>query len=112
MERFLGHVKGQGKTWDDFLRWCKLSAPDALPLAWGVELDAIPAGVLPAMKAFLDSITPAASPATGPAAARELVDASTGEVMTPSAAARPTAPVGVGRVPVTNAVVPDDDIPF
>lgn len=106
MERFLAHVKQHGKGWDDFLRWCKGHAPDAIALAWGVELDSIPAGVLPAMKAFLDSVTP-----TTPA--RELVDAGTGEVLTPpTSTARPTVPAAMSPLPVPDQVVPDDDIPF
>ena len=106
MDRFQAHLKQHGKSWDDFLRWCKGHAPDAIALAWGVELDAIPAGVLPAMKAFLDSIAP---PAAAPA--RELVDAGTGEVLQ-SPPARPAATVAASPRPVADQAVPDDDIPF
>jgi len=99
MSRFLGHLKEHGKSWEDFLRWAKASAPDALPLAWGVELDAVPAGVLPAMKAFLDSLAPAAAPP--PAPSGDVIDVKTGEVMT-SASTRQAPP----------EVINDADIPF
>lgn len=105
MDRFLAHLKTHGKSWDDFLRWCKAHSPDALSLAWGVDMDAIPAGVMPALKAFLDSIAPAAP-------ARELVDAATGEVLAPPASARPTVPAVSSPIPAATEPVPDDDIPF
>ncbi len=99
MERFQGHLKTLGKSWEDFLRWCKINAADAYPLVWGVALDQIPAGVLPTMKVFLDA---AAQP-------RELVDASTGEVVSPT---RPNVAVAASPLPVRDPSVPDDEIPF
>lgn len=90
MDRFFRHLREKGKTWDDFLAWAKNKAPEAYTLTWGVSLDAIPAGVLPAMKAHLDAI--AAPPA-------EVIDRATGEVMKPGG-------------PLAGEVIPDDDIPF
>lgn len=92
MDRFLVYLKERGKTWDDFLHWCKSHAPDGYTLAWGVELSSIPAGVLPAMKVFLDQLT---SPP-----GQEVVDRTTGEV------------VSAPSAPLANESVPDDDIPF
>jgi hypothetical protein len=104
MERFINHAKERGKTWEDFLRFCKASAPEALTLAWGVELEAIPCGILPAMKAFLDSVAvaPAASQAT------QQVDKVTGEVIDP---AKSGAPLNF-KPSKAPAPVDDDDIPF
>lgn len=91
MDRFVGHLKAKGKTWDDYLRWCKAEVPEAFALAWGVDLASVPAGLLPAMKAYLDSL---ASPPT-----QEVIDRETGEVMkTPG--------------PLAGEPIPDDDIPF
>ena len=106
MERFMAHVKTHEKTWDDFLRWCKSNAPEALTLAWGVELADVPGGVLPAMKAFLDSLTTG-----GTTKPREIVDVGTGEVVTPPAS-RPTAAVAASPIRPPIDRVPDDDIPF
>lgn len=120
MARFLGHLQAAGKTWDDFLRWCKLNAFEALSIAFGVELDAIPAGILPAMKAYLDVIAaPPAAPAKNVVGQLlEIIDKRTGEV-TPvtnaAAAAVPERGPGLelhtsGRA--ATAGVPLDDIPF
>lgn len=92
MDRFINHLKGHGKTWDDYLHWCKVNVPEAYALAWGVDLASVPAGLLPAMKAYLDSL------ALPPA--QEVIDRETGEITMKA----PGPPAG--------EPIPDDDIPF
>lgn len=104
MDRFLLHARRHGKSWDDFLLWCKHKAPEAITLAWGADMDAIPAGVLPAMKAFLDEST-----RTPRIDEREAVDESTGEVLRPP---RQAVTVAASTLPVTDQHVRDEDIPF
>lgn len=117
MDRFLQHVRAAGKNWDDFLKWGKRSDPAILEMAFGVPLDLVPSGLLPAMKAYLDSLAAGAAATTAPTASiaptgqavalqsaprevREVIDAATGEVMNTGA--------HVGG----HDVVPDDEIPF
>lgn len=91
MLKFIAAIKAHGKAWDDFLRWAKLNKPDAMVMAFGVALDDVPMAVVPAMQAFSASL---AAPAP-----RELVDTTTGEVITPATAKVESAVLG-------------DDIPF
>lgn len=99
VQRFQEHLKTHQATWDDFLRWLKINEPAGLSMAWGVELGALPSGVLPAMKAYLDMLN-AAPPLT------EHVDVRTGEVF----ASPPSAPNFAIRPPADP--VSELDIPF
>jgi len=108
MDRFLNHLKSAGSSWDGFLRWCRLQCPEAIAVAWGVELDQIPAGVLPVMKRFLDSLMQPAALPQG-----EVVNRATGEVITPAPAKPAPATVQEALAASTTADCVDDrDIPF
>lgn len=101
MQRFFCHLSKHGKRWDDFLAWCKANSQEALTMAFGQGMEAIPSGILPAMKAFLDSLSlPADAGAKVEAARtagyRELVDGATGEVIS---GGRPPDPVGEEDIP-------------
>ena len=117
MERFQSHLRTGGLSWESFLGWAKMHSWDAYELCHGKALEEIPAGVMPAMKAFLDAQMPkiAAKPES-----RETIDAQTGEILNPMpaavaqpvAAARPTVPASQASMPLSNERIPDDDIPF
>lgn len=118
MDRFLNHLRGAGLAWDSFLGWAKVHCWDAFELCHGRSLEEIPAGVMPAMKAFLDAQMPklAAKPES-----RETIDAQTGEILNarPATAAEPvgagarqTVSASQASMPLSNERIPDDDIPF
>jgi hypothetical protein len=107
-ERFLAGIKAKGKTYDDFLRFLKANVAGGIELAFGIEIPKLPMALVPAMKQFLDAIhTPALVGAgAGGAVGGEVIDRSTGEVvtagMTPGQAAA-----------FAEKAVPDDkEIPF
>lgn len=126
VERFLTHCRAVGKGWEDFLRWSKINAPDALALAFGVDFDAVPSGIVPAMKAYLDSLqlpAPGAAAGAGDAAGpgrsvvgqiKEIIDKRTGEVTpaphTPSSVT--FTPAAAAAAAASGSSVGDDDIPF
>lgn len=106
IERFLGHLKAAGKSWEDFLKWSRGPFPGVVSMAWGMEMGEIPAGVVPAMKAYLDHLV-----STKPA---ELIDKTTGEVISPAAGPTQTPQVSFTPTapPKTKDEISADDIPF
>lgn len=116
MQRFMkfaeAYVPKGASVWDAFLGWCRLNCPEALTMCYGVPLADIPAGVLPAMKAFLDHLakppaldtqkaTPDVKlPTAG--AGREVINTVSGEVVIQGAPAKTHTPP-----PIDEA-----DIPF
>lgn len=56
MNRFREGLAGKGKNFDDFLRWLKDKDAHAFAAAHGEALDAFPATLVPAMKAYLDFV--------------------------------------------------------
>lgn len=101
MDRFLGMLKVAGVTWDDFLKWSKSNAPGVLELAWGVDLDAVPSSILPAMATYL-KLCPQGQP--------EAIDTQTGEVMQVNM--RPSVPSNAIPPSQPQPAQPNDDIPF
>lgn len=102
-KRFGDAYKAAGKTFDDFLGFLRDETKDGLAMAFGLELHELPAGLLPAMKAFLDRIH------TKPLGDGTAVNTVSGEVVDP------TSIPGVSRgLPGAQKadVVPDEDIPF
>lgn len=123
VDRFCGIASAHGQSWDGFLAWLKAHCPEGLMMAYGVELDAVPHGLVGAMGAFIASLTPP------PAPKAEIVDPATGEVITPAspqpaagkavhpsviagAMAQPAAPAPVPGATHGKPADPDDDIPF
>lgn len=90
MLKFIAAIKAHGKSWDDFLKWAKINQPEAMMAAFGVALDDVPMAVVPAMQEYSRGL------ATVP---KELIDARTGEVLTPAVAK-------------AEGVAASDDIPF
>lgn len=121
MDRFLQAVAAKGLDWTAFLRWLKTASTQAFAAAAGEPLDAIPASIVPAMKAYLDVIhtsEPAAAPAPAPtlptpppasAAFRRPEESLREPIASPQTQSRP--PVNKHSAPGYQEIQ-EDDIPF
>lgn len=104
--RFLENLKALDKSgggYDAFLRWLKVNAPDAISHAFGAEVSDLDGAMVPAMKAYLDTLA-------APAPTQEVIDRGTGEVK--PAFVQPGAERRVPRPPAQTAEMNPDDIPF